>query len=433
MPRIRWVNHASYVLTDGDIRLMTDPWLFGSAFHNGWDLLCETKFTLDQFRDITHIWFSHEHPDHFAPPVINKIPEEMRGDITVLFQETKDQKVIRFCRERGFKVEELPNHRWHELRPGFKVMCGKVPFYDSWILTDTGDFKILNMNDCVVDGDGIASEIAKHTGKVDVLLTQFSYANWIGNPEDLQLRRDSAREKLERVRLQVDAFKPKYTVPFASFVYFSHEENNYMNDGINTIQDACDFIRDETTTTPVVLYPDDHWEVGTEHDNTSALQAYQTDYDLSEKPLRKTKSVSLDDLRQLSTEYLPRIKRNNSRLLMALLRLPPLRYLDVVRLYLTDLGCTVAFDFKQGLRTVSSAAEDAHASLSSESLAFVLKADWGFDTLMVNGRFRATQPNYRRMIKMFFLGPLNNTGRYLHPRTLFDREFVMRGLRKLVS
>src|SRR5438067_7468032 len=54
------LNHASYVLTARDVRLMTDPWLFGSAFNNGWDLISETKFSLDDFREITHIWFSHE-------------------------------------------------------------------------------------------------------------------------------------------------------------------------------------------------------------------------------------------------------------------------------------------------------------------------------------------------------------------------------------
>ena len=41
--RIRWVNHASYVLTARDVHLITDPWLFGSAFNNGWDLISETE------------------------------------------------------------------------------------------------------------------------------------------------------------------------------------------------------------------------------------------------------------------------------------------------------------------------------------------------------------------------------------------------------
>jgi len=433
MLRLRWVNHASYVLMNRDVRLMTDPWLFGSAFNNGWDLISETEFRLPDFRDITHIWFSHEHPDHFAPPVLQAIDAAVRASITVLFQETKDRKVINFCRHLGFKVQELRNHQWHTLGPGFRVLCGKVPFYDSWLLTDADGLKILNTNDCVVDGEAIASDIAKHTGQVEVLLTQFSYANWIGNPDDVELRRASAREKLERVQIQVDAFAPRYTVPFASFVYFSHEENCYMNDAINTIDHVCEFMQKETATTPVVLYPGDEWGVGCDWwGNTAALEAYRRDYVLTSKPFRTTTSVSLEELCALGRGYVTRIKAKNSSALMAILGLPPLRHFGTILMHVTDLARVLAFDFARGLREVEAAPADAHMSLSSESLAFVLKFDWGFDTLMVNARFRASQRNYRRVIKTLYLGPLNNTGRYLHPRTLVDRDFVMRALRKLM-
>ncbi|NJN84287.1 MAG: MBL fold metallo-hydrolase [Caldilineaceae bacterium] len=264
---IEWVNHASFVLAYGEVRLICDPWLFGSAFNNGWDLLCATRFTADDFRDITHIWFSHEHPDHFSPPVLRQIPEDVRTGITVIFQETKDRKVIDFCRSLGFGVQELPNHKWLTLALEFRVMCGKVPFFDSWLFVDAGGTKVLNINDCVVDGDGVASEIAKHTGAVDLLLTQFSYANWLGNPEDVDIRKEAAAEKLERVKIQIDTFAPKQTIPFASFVYFSHEENVYLNDEVNTVHRAAEFIASQSASEPVVLYPGDHWIVGEAHDN----------------------------------------------------------------------------------------------------------------------------------------------------------------------
>ena len=431
--RIRWVNHASYVLTARDVHLITDPWLFGSAFNNGWDLISETKFALDDFRDITHIWFSHEHPDHFAPPVLKAIDPAVRANITVLFQETNDHKVLDFCHALGFKVQELRNHRWHALAPGLRVLCGKVPFYDSWLLVETRGLKILNTNDCVVDGEAIAGDIVRHTGTVDVLLTQFSYANWIGNPADRELREESAREKLERVKIQVSTFRPTFTVPFASFVYFSHEENRYLNDAINTIERAHNFIRRETDTTPVVLYPGDDWDIGCDpaRQNATALDAYRRDYDLAAKPFRKTSSVSLEELCRLSQEYVARIKSKNSALLMALLALPPLRHFETVKFQLTDLDRVLAFDFKRGLRVVEDGSAAAQMSLSSESLAFLLKFDWGFDTLMVNGRFRTSPRDYKRAMKTFYIGPLNNTGRYLHPRTLVDRDFVLRALRKL--
>ena len=62
---LNFVNHASLVFSHGDIRLITDPWISGEVFHNGWSLLSKTKFTFSDFKNITHIWFSHEHPDHF--------------------------------------------------------------------------------------------------------------------------------------------------------------------------------------------------------------------------------------------------------------------------------------------------------------------------------------------------------------------------------
>ena len=62
---ITFVNHASVIFSHKNIRLMTDPWIFGNAFNNGWSLSSESKFTINDFQNITHIWFSHEHPDHF--------------------------------------------------------------------------------------------------------------------------------------------------------------------------------------------------------------------------------------------------------------------------------------------------------------------------------------------------------------------------------
>lgn len=412
---------------------MTDPWLFGSAFNNGWDLLCETKFPMEGFSEITHLWFSHEHPDHFAPPVLQQIPEEARRKITVIFQETKDQKVITYCRKLGFQVHELPNHGWHQLSDKVRVMCGKVPYFDSWLLIETDQGKILNANDCVVDGEGIAQEIAKQTGTVDLLLTQFSYANWIGNPEDVAEREAAAAEKLMRVKLQVETFQPKQTIPFASFVYFSHQENNYLNDAMSTIRDAEGFIRQETQSEPIVLYPGEEWEIGSTHDNENSLSKYDVDYNLAAKPLHQADSVTLTEVIEAGNAFIKRMQVKNSSLFMAIMGLPPLRYFQPFTLYLTDLEQMVRFDMASGVQPVVGKATEADVQLASESLAYVFNHDWGYDTLEVNGRFRATSDGHKRMVKTFFLGPLNNTGRYLHPKTLFEPSFLRRALGKLRS
>jgi L-ascorbate metabolism protein UlaG (beta-lactamase superfamily) len=37
--KLEFVNHASFILQEGDVTLMMDPWLEGSVFDNSWSLL----------------------------------------------------------------------------------------------------------------------------------------------------------------------------------------------------------------------------------------------------------------------------------------------------------------------------------------------------------------------------------------------------------
>src|ERR1700687_2667586 len=119
-----WVNHASFIVESGPVRLICDPWLEGTAFNNGWSLVAPTKLSYEDFASITHIWFSHEHPDHFSPPNLKKIPEEYRRKITVLFHETSDKRVAGVCRSLNFRVQELPNCGSVNLAGDFRILCG---------------------------------------------------------------------------------------------------------------------------------------------------------------------------------------------------------------------------------------------------------------------------------------------------------------------
>jgi hypothetical protein len=76
----------------------------------------------------------------------------------------------------------------------------------------------------------------KISSKIDILFTQFGYANWVGNESDKVYRSKNAQEKFDRIQVQMDIFKPKIVIPFASFVYFSHSDNFYLNDQQNTPQ-----------------------------------------------------------------------------------------------------------------------------------------------------------------------------------------------------
>src|SRR3954469_22687079 len=129
--KLQMINHASVLVESAGVRLLTDPWLYGPAFNEGWELLTPTPFGIELFDTVTHIWFSHEHPDHFAPRVLKDIPKPTREKITVLFQFTHDKKIIRFCKGLGFKIIELKDGQTYVLAPEFKSKIGRVGLRDS--------------------------------------------------------------------------------------------------------------------------------------------------------------------------------------------------------------------------------------------------------------------------------------------------------------
>jgi len=204
---LEWVNHAGLVVHTGSLHLITDPWIEGPAFNSGWKLLSPTKFWYPDFERITHIWISHEHPDHFSPPNLKCIAEKFRKRIKVLFHSTKDKRVLRTCTEMGFSTQELPPQEWIDLDGGVRMICGTQGLIDSWMAVKADNTLLLNMNDCVFTYQSSLEkvrELVQPLGPIDVLLTQFSYANWVGNPEDRAAHRRFAERKRAEIRRQVE-------------------------------------------------------------------------------------------------------------------------------------------------------------------------------------------------------------------------------------
>ncbi len=75
MVKIKWVNHASYVLEYGSLKLITDPWIEGrylTGVGNTWHLPFSRTTILGTLRTSG---FLHEHPDHFFRPTFPKFPK----------------------------------------------------------------------------------------------------------------------------------------------------------------------------------------------------------------------------------------------------------------------------------------------------------------------------------------------------------------------
>lgn len=429
--RIQFINHASVKIVATHARITSDPWYSGSAFNNGWNLLHADSGSIAAATDSSHIWLSHEHPDHFSVAFFKSMPHR---NARVLFQKTADGRVAGYLRSQGFAVDEIADGETFTVAVAETMRIGRCGFYDSWNLFRAEGRAILNVNDCELSAEADLRKLKSEIGPIDVLLTQFSYAAWKGGKDNAALRKAAARDKLATVRRQIACLKPAYVVPFASFIYFSHVENAYLNDAVNDIAAVLDALRSENCK-PIIMKPRDRWTVGSAWDNGDAVTFWQRAYfSIPTMALHRVeRSVPLAELAEHCRIYQQRVFKKNSKWLMRLASaVPQIGAFRRLAIRLTDLGTTVHFSFFKELREAPADAVP-DVEMSTESLDFIFMNEFGYDTLTVNGRFEASTRGFSRMTKNFAVGSLNALGLGLRPSLIANADVVLLLLGKLRS
>ena len=416
------------------VSLLCDFWKDGSAFDNGWELLCPTGFEYSDFDSITHIWFSHEHPDHFSPANLRSIPEEYRKRITILFQETEDKRVINYCKKLNFcRTIELKPYVAHRLSSDVEIVC--APYgasyadVDSWLCVKAGGKTLLNFNDCEFVLDDRIERIRQACGSIDVLATQYSFASKQGDSDDQSWIAPAQEYHLRQLEQKVRRFEPTWTVPFASFSYWSHQENQYLNAGIVKVETAAQRIS-QSGSVPIVMSVQDSWEVGSTWNNEPALTYYAERYDwLHERPLSSYVSSPVIDESELISTAQAFVKKMTKHLTVRQLschvalqhadirhdsgtaKLP--KHVDAIyscfagrykkcRIHVYDLDRCFEFTFQEGLTRVDTIRENCDISIGSQALHYSFSVPFGGEALQVNGRFQNIDRLGWKFLRCFF-------------------------------
>jgi hypothetical protein len=429
---LTFVNHASVLVRGNGKALLTDPWYEGDSFHKGWKLIYENddadiRRLLGQ---TSHIWISHEHPDHFAIGFYKKYRKVViDSGISIIFQETKDKRVIDFLRNEGFDAHELADNEPFNIEDDFSIKVVKDEFYDSALICTVNGVKIFNLNDCPMHSlDRIESFKRRH-GTCDILLTQFSYAAWKGGRENREWRVTAAREKLGSFLDQARILEAKLAIPFASYVWFSNELNFYLNDSINrprAVVDHCSANRSDTAC--LVMKPFETVDLARidRRQEASSLEFWESRYDGLDTRRRDaySQSFDLDSLTRLFESYCERLRKRNSWRLIRLVG--KLRFLDAftpISIRLLDTGEIVLIDLPNS--SIKKSASNPDIALHSESLAFIFRNAFGFDTLTVNGTFEELQRGgFARFTKNFAIENMNNLGYSLTPALFFNFKLI---------
>lgn len=306
--KITFVNHASFLLEAKATSIWCDPWTTGKVY-NDCAALYSPSFQVPLDR-VEHIWLSHEHSDHFNFPTLKSLPLAERKRITFLHQKHSSPRVVDAVRKLGFeRIVELPQYRWVSLKPGLELFCGCVGTMDSFLVVRTEGECILNLNDCICT-DSEIRYIQRITGKLSMLLTQFSIAQWIGNHAD---DIGAVQQKIREFKYSVLAFRPEFTIPFASFGYMCNEQNSWMNRFMITPAQVS------ALKLPGVnfMYPGDTWDSATrQFRSEEAVAKYMKDLE----KLRIDPSpapVEAETIRQEAIKLLRAMRKRFGRFLLS--------------------------------------------------------------------------------------------------------------------
>ena len=387
---LQFLNHSSYIISSPKTRILCDPWFKGTAFSDGWSLLYDNSHDINEL-EFDYIWLSHEHPDHFSIPTLR----ELNRCRNFLFQETIDKKVKKYLENKGHFVIELKNKQ-ETIIGDLKITSIVCDGFDSCLLVKYPDGKVLlNINDAMVLDD-------IEVDKVDLLTFQYSYANWAGNkgdkkiPKYLQSIIDNKNDKA------IAKFKPKAIMPFASFIYFSHEENFYWNDN-NWIDHIFNKYWYNRST---LIFPKPNQSISL-HKLQKGNYLY---HNLTAKTFWKNKHKNLRIKNQVKPLSLDQIKDRYLNFNKKLNEENTIQSDLYINIKIIDLNKTI----KVGLvETIFEEVDDKETiSVSSETAGFLFSELFARGTMCVNGRVSFNYETSHLFFLFFFIPYANNVGVY---------------------
>ena len=208
--------------------------------------------------------------------------------------------------------------------------------------------------------------------------------------------------------------------------------NFYMNDSVISLRMSRIFIKENIKS--VIMAPGEIQNLNILKQNRS-LAFWKNKFNLTEKNLEIDEyklSIGLEELNLSFEKYKNKIFKKNSKFLINLLN--NIYFLNIfqdINIYLEDHKKNYNFSIFKGLRETSNSSNDI--SMHSDSLLFIFKNEFGFDTLTVNGCFQTKSSQFSKVTKTLALGSLNAMGLGLNFKIIFDAQIIFLFLRKVTA
>lgn len=416
MLQLRFHAHACTSLeADGQV-LLTDPWFDGEVFNRSWALRVKPDLGHIPFDRVRWVWVSHEHPDHFHLPSLRAIRERVSGPLTLIYRKQANPNVKRAAESLGYGVVELsPGVRtpvWGD------VALTSFPFgMDTMLVIEAGGRVILNQNDCRADVATIETVRSRYPS-IDAWLFYFSIAGYHGNPDERARLAAAHDARLADLAHYFQLLRPRIYVPFASFIVFCREANDYLNEFSVTIDDVLT----HCAGLPIQVLWDgdavlwDAWEAR----NTSNVDRWRDAWRAPRTPL-PPRPVADDELARAGKALTDELELYPGRLRM---QAP-----SACQVLLRDSGRGALLDLRGARFELLEKPDERQvvAEIDADDLLFMLRYPWGADTFYISSCFVARDMERWTQLLAF------RHGMYATPVTSLDRlkMAVKRGDRAL--
>ena len=235
--KITFLNHASFSIETDDFITLVDPWYSGRIFNNSWCLLKDTDDSKLDYSKLRYISVSHEHPDHLHWPTLKYIKTKTDNEITIIFPRRTNPNVMDECKKLGYSFAYIDHYQETEIEEGF-TLTAFPDGHDSALVYRIGDDVICNQNDAYLNNE-VLPKMKEMFPVIDLWLFQFSLAGYYGNStEPNTIIEKGTKFHLDKFTGYQNYLQPKMSAPFASYVYFCKQYNDYINDyavGLDTL------------------------------------------------------------------------------------------------------------------------------------------------------------------------------------------------------
>ena len=414
MMKIEYLNHASVLIEIGEIRLLTDPWFFGTCFQEGWGLRYDNDKAIEKAKTATHLWVSHFHSDHFHVPTLKKILE-INPEIIVLGNDSYNFQLNNAMKGIGFKnVIPLLERKEINLNDQVKIKRYPTTGIDNMLLIQSPYGNILNYNDCNLPPFA-QKKISKKVQSIDVFLTNFNHAGKLlvypkrKNDEIKKRLKDSFKDNFS-------LFDVKYVFPFASYHYYKAPESFDQN---FSMLDGKELLEIDDRVLDIKIGDTLHYDK-----KNDTIKVEKEEVGINEmNQLIRGESIDFEKIEIAAKAYCKSLRKNYG----IFCRLLPTFYIQI-----KDSNLLLNLNSQKGFEKVSAKANiEPHIQVHSEPLYNWLNSEYGTDSFVVGAHFEIAHNNKIPLKWQIVFGLLIDNK--LSVKSIFKMLFSISGIRFLIN